>query len=264
MNSAAQLPAASVERAPALADTQEASTILAIISKAATDPNCDIDKLERLGAMYERLKAGQAQQAYSDALANLQQELPVIKERGSILDKQKNVQSTYAKWEDVNETIKPVLAKHGFSLSFRIPRNEKGIEVEGVLCHRFGHCERTSILLPADVSGNKNAVQAVASSVSYGKRYTAFALLNIASTDEDDDGQGACKQPEAKAITQGQMERFIRARELCSPKLRDKLLLDWPEPNKIPAEAFDRIMASIEGNASRYQEHLKTLQGAQQ
>lgn len=263
MSSAMPLPASSQSPA-ALTDTQEATTILAIISKASTDPNCDIDKLERLGAMYERLKAGQAQQAYSDALANLQQELPVIPKRGNITGKSGNVQSTYAKWEDVNEAIKPHLARHGFSLSFRIPRNEKGVEVEGVLSHRFGHSERTSILLPADVSGNKNAVQAVASSVSYGKRYTAFALLNITAADEDDDGQSACTQPAAKTITAVQSDRFLRVRELCSPKLREQLLNDWPEPRAIPADGFDRMMASIESNAQRYQDHLKTLQGAQQ
>ncbi len=55
------------------------------------------------------------------------------------------------------------------------------------MSHRAGHSERTSILLPADVSGNKNAVQAVASSVSYGKRYTAGALLNFTTHGEDDD-----------------------------------------------------------------------------
>ena len=40
---------------------------------------------------------------------------------------------------------------------------------------------------PAEASGNRNAVQAVASSVSYGKRYTASALLNLTSHGEDDD-----------------------------------------------------------------------------
>src|SRR5690606_4042351 len=57
----------------------------------------------------------------------------------------------------------------------------------GVLLHKAGHREETTIKLPADSSGNKNAVQAVASSVSYGKRYAAGALLNLTSHGEDDD-----------------------------------------------------------------------------
>ena len=44
------------------------------------------------------------------------------------------------------------------------------------------------MLLPADISGGKNPLQAIGSSTSYGKRYTAGALLNITSRGEDDDG----------------------------------------------------------------------------
>ncbi|MCA4965932.1 single-stranded DNA-binding protein, partial [Pseudomonas sp. Y24-6] len=33
------------------------SNIMAVISRAAADPTCDIDKLERLMAMHERMQA---------------------------------------------------------------------------------------------------------------------------------------------------------------------------------------------------------------
>ncbi|HCF4841222.1 TPA: ERF family protein, partial [Pseudomonas aeruginosa] len=138
---------------------QESATVLQVIQKAASDPSCDIEKLERLMAMHERMQARQAEQQYTEALAAMQQELPAIAERGDA-----NGRYSYALWEDINERLKPILAKHGFALTFRTPRNEKGVEVEGVLSHRGGHSERTSMLLPADTSGNKNAVQAVASS----------------------------------------------------------------------------------------------------
>ena len=160
----------------------ESATILQVIQRAAADPQCDIEKMERLMQMHERFQSRQAEQQYAEALASMQQELPSIAERGDAAKRY-----TYALWEDINEALKPILAKHGFALSFRIPRNDKGVEVEGVLSHRAGHSERTSILLPADTSGNKNAVQAVASSVSYGKRYTAGALLNFTTHGEDDD-----------------------------------------------------------------------------
>lgn len=166
--------------APSVAS--ESATILQVIQRAAADPQCDIEKMERLMQMHERFQSRQAEQQYAEALASMQQELPSIAERGDAAKRY-----TYALWEDINEALKPILAKHGFALSFRIPRNDKGVEVEGVLSHRAGHSERTSILLPADTSGNKNAVQAVASSVSYGKRYTAGALLNFTTHGEDDD-----------------------------------------------------------------------------
>jgi hypothetical protein len=48
--------------------------------------------------------------------------------------------------------------------------------------------------LPLDTSGSKNNVQAVGSSTSYGKRYTATLLLNIRTKGEDDDGHAGGDQ----------------------------------------------------------------------
>lgn len=159
----------------------ETATLLAVISRAASDPAADVEKMERLMAMYERNEARRASAEFAEALAALQTELPSIGERGNAAGRY-----TYALWEDVNAAIKPILSKHGFALSFRIDCKD-GITVTGVLSHKSGHREETSITLPADSSGNKNAVQAVASSTSYGKRYTAGALLNLTSHGEDDD-----------------------------------------------------------------------------
>lgn len=166
---------------------------MAVISRAAADPNTDVDKLERLMALYERLTAGHAKAAFTAALAAMQPLLPAIDEKGGIKNNSGVVQSTYAKWEDINDVIKPILADHGFALSFRTGLAGDGkITVTGVLSHRDGHQEETTMTLPHDSSGNKNAVQAVGSSTSYGKRYTTIALLNItsrAAADRDDDGR---------------------------------------------------------------------------
>lgn len=170
----------------------QADGLLSVIERAARDPNVDIDKMEKLLAMSERVHARNAEAAYADALAALQPSLPVISERGKILNRQSTVQSTYARWEDINEAIRPHLAEHGFSLAFRTGRADNGdVVVTGVMKHRAGHKEETTLQLPIDASGSKNAVQAIGSSTSYGKRYTAFALLNITTKGEDDDGVGA-------------------------------------------------------------------------
>ncbi|MDS1045228.1 ERF family protein [Pseudomonas aeruginosa] len=197
---------------------QESATVLQVIQKAASDPSCDIEKLERLMAMHERMQAKQAEQQYTEALAAMQQELPAIAERGDA-----DGRYSYALWEDINERLKPILAKHGFALTFRTPRNEKGVEVEGVLSHRGGHSERTSMLLPADTSGNKNAVQAVASSVSYGKRYTAGALLNYTTHGEDDDAFSAVSQQPAldQRVVIDILERIDEAKD------KDELAAIW-------------------------------------
>jgi len=179
-----------VEESPLAAP--DANAIVSMIERAALDPRVDMDKMERLLAMQERIFDRNARMAYAGALATMQPLMPVITERGGIKNRDGEIQSRYALWEDINDAIKPILAAHGFALSFRTGTTAEGkITVTGILSHREGHQEETTISLPHDSSGSKNAVQAVGSSTSYGKRYTATALLNITSRGEDDDGKAA-------------------------------------------------------------------------
>lgn len=169
-----------------------ADAYLEMIERAARDPNVDIDKIERLMLMRERMMEKHARAAYSAALAEMQPKLPIVQRRGLIKvpakDGKTGHETPYALWEDINEAIRPYLAEHGFALSFRVRKEADRIEVTGVLSHREGHSEETMLSLPMDSTGSKNNVQAIGSSVSYGKRYTAGALLNLTSRGEDDDG----------------------------------------------------------------------------
>ena len=184
------------------ATAPEPTTILNIIERASRDPNVDIDKMERLFRMKLDMEARAAKAAYLSALAEMQPKLPVITKHGVISKNEKDdrgqktgrqeAMTKYAKWEDVVEGITPILAQHGFSLSFRIAQpTADRVSVSGVLGHRDGHSEETALALPIDSTGAKNNVQGWGSSVSYGKRYTAFALLNISARGEDDDGNSA-------------------------------------------------------------------------
>lgn len=176
--------------------------MVGVIERALHDPSIDIEKLERLTALYERLQAGAAKRAYISALRIVQGKLPTINRKGRIEIKEKGtdniIQSTaYAKWEDIHDAILPVLAEGGFMLSFRVGAAQDGrITVTAVLSHDMGHQEETMMTLPFDSTGSKNNVQAIGSSASYGKRYTAQALLNLNSRGEDDDGKAAGGTPE--------------------------------------------------------------------
>lgn len=178
----------------------DSAALIQVISRAAADPNVDIDKMERLMQMHERLTDRAARSAFTAALAQMQPELPVVDRKGLITIHKKDapkvaanvIQSTpYALWEDINEAIRPLLAKYGFALSFRVKKADDRVEVTGVLSHREGHSEETMLSLPMDVTGSKNNVQAIGSSTKYGMRYTAVALLNITTRGEDDDGKAA-------------------------------------------------------------------------
>lgn len=204
----------------------EAATLMQIISRAATDPACDIEKMERLWAMHERMQSTQAEVAFASAFADMQTALPSIGERGSVTGRY-----TYALWEDINAAIKPVLSAHGFALSFRI-NTDNGVRVTGVLCHKAGHSIETTITLPVDASGNKPAVQAVASATSYGKRYTAGALLNLTSHGEDDDAFRAATDvlsDEQQATISDMLEATGSKVEAFCGIFRVKRVCDIPE-----------------------------------
>lgn len=174
----------------------ESSALISMIERAARDPNIDIDKMERLFTMHERMTASRSRMDYDAAFAALQTELPEIDKKGKITIKEKGgdkiIQSTpYALWDDTNKLIKPILAKYGFGLSFRISQTEARLTTKAVLSHVGGHREETEFSSPIDATGSKNNVQGWGSAFSYGKRYTGTAILNITTKGEDDDAKAA-------------------------------------------------------------------------
>lgn len=167
----------------------EGERLLTIIADAASNPNVDVAKMQALLEMQERIVDRGAKQAWIEAMAAMQQDLPMIARNGAVLNKSNQVQSRFSRWEDIHRIIKPILMQHGFSLTFRIGSEGQMTTVEAVLAHVRGHVESSGAMrLPLDASGGKNAVQGTGSTVSYGKRYTTIAMLNIV-TGEDDDGQ---------------------------------------------------------------------------
>ena len=164
-----------------LAPISESAQLIGMIGKLASDPDSDIDKMERLMAMRDKMLEREQIAGFNSALSVMQEQIPAIAERGT-----GHNSITYAKWEDVNAVIKPIMAKHGFALRFQV-ETEGGVTVTATLSHRNGHEIKTSMKSAADGSGSKNAIQAIGSAVSYLKRYTAGALLNLTSHGEDDD-----------------------------------------------------------------------------
>ena len=65
----AEQKALDIRPQPALpAETAEPVNLLAAIVRAASDPSVDVDKMERLMAMQERLEARQAKAAYTKGI----------------------------------------------------------------------------------------------------------------------------------------------------------------------------------------------------
>lgn len=199
-----------VERSETLpvAQAAESTTILQVIQRAAADPQCDIEKMERLMAMHERMQAKSAEQAFNAAMASMQCDIPTVGEGAQ----NAHTKNNYATLDDINVVLKPIMQRHGFAITFKVDHQASGISVTGILMHSAGHREQTTLLLPIDTGPGRNAVQAVGSSTTYGKRYVMCALLNITTGDaRDDDGVGATGQDLRDAALDDLLQRVEEA-----------------------------------------------------
>jgi len=214
--------------------------LLGMLERVALNPELPVEKLEKLLEMQIRIREIEAREAYATALAMMQPRLPNIAERGIVTGRYK-----YALWEDVVSTVTPILSAHGFSLSFRTQSDKDHVTVTGVLMHAAGHSESTTLMLPLDTSGNKPAVQALGSSTSYGKRYTAGALLNLRTGEQDNDG--APPRNTLPKITEHQAAELVALVDEVGktmPMLLKKLSLEKIED--LPAVDYESTVKMIE------------------
>lgn len=167
-------------------------SLLSVIARAASDPSVDIDKLERLLEMQERVVARDAERRFNEAMAAAQKEMPQIKRGG----KNSTTNSTYAELDAMSEAMLPIIAKHGFALSFGtdVSPLEKHYRVTCDVSHIGGHTRRYVADVPADLTGmkgtqNKTSTHAFGSTLSYGRRYLKMLIFDVATT--DDDGRAA-------------------------------------------------------------------------
>ena len=166
--------------------------MVSMIERVMFDDRADLDKLERMLAMKERMDAQNASKAYAAALSAARSEIPPIIKDATV-DFTSNKGRTHYKHETlagIAKQIDPILSKHGLSYRFRTDQGNGGVRVTCIVQHRDGHSEETSLSGAPDGSGSKNGFQAVGSAVTYLQRYTLKAALGL-SAEVDDDAQGA-------------------------------------------------------------------------
>jgi hypothetical protein len=243
--SVASSPKARKKKGTAVAVAQpqapkEAKNMLAIIADAASNPAINPENMRALLDMQKEIMADQAKRDFNAAFIALQADLShvSIRQDGKIEVRKKDSsgertgavqQATpYATFNNIMKAIRPLLVKHGFTLSFATEPMGERLLVKGLL-EGYGHERTTAFPLPAETSGSKNNVQGWGSSMSYGKRYCTIALLNIISdAPEDRDTDGHPNKPTLKPAKGGglvDVEEKPKVTEEQAIKLRE--LIEW-------------------------------------
>lgn len=158
-------------------------TPMAMLAQAI-ERGMPVETIDKLMVLGERYDATQARKAFDMAIAAAKAEIPVV-----IKNATGHNSKRYADFAAIARAVDPVISKHGLSYRFRTVQTEK-ISVTCVLSHEAGHYEENTLTAMADTSGNKNAIQAIGSTLSYLQRYSLVQALGIASS-EDDDGRAA-------------------------------------------------------------------------
>lgn len=178
------------EEAPVQSET---AAIIQVIERAALNPDIDVEKMERLLAMQERVIARQAEQAFNEAMQAAKVEMP------QVLRDAENSQtnSRYARLETVAKAVDPVITRHGFVPSFGtdVSQMEGHYRVTCALSHIGGHTRNYHVDVPSDGVGmkgtpNKTQTHAFGSTLSYGRRYLKLLIFDIATTDDDGNAAG--------------------------------------------------------------------------
>ena len=194
----------------------ESVSVLQIIERAARDPSVDIDKMERLMQMHERMLAKQAEAAFNDALTACQREL------GTIAADATNPQtrSKYATYAKLDKALRPIYTRHGISISYGTEDTAKPDTVR-VIAHvsRGGYTRVYRADMPADGKGAKGGdvmtkTHATGAAMSYGARYLLKGIFNISIGEEDTDGNGAA----IRALAEGVKADFLAAIEALADK----------------------------------------------
>lgn len=197
------------DQLPAVATQSDAGALMQIIQRAATDKTFDVAKLEKLLEVRERWEAAEARKAFVAALNAFKASPPTVSKNKQVrfTTDRGTTEYRHATLDNVCEAIGEALSKHGLSHRWEVTQDKDAIRVACVLTHVLGHSERVSLEAMPDKSGSKNGIQAVGSTVTYLQRYTLLSVTGMATTDQDDDGQGHRREV-LEAIARAMIEKF--------------------------------------------------------
>lgn len=227
----------------------------------AINKDADIEKLEKLMALKERWDQDQAKKAFYQAVANFQSEMPLIHKSKTASFATKNgghMTYNYASIDDIVKAVNPVLHRHGLSYRFEQTLIQGVVSVSCILTHALGHCESCTMTGGLDQSGNKNALQQIASSTTYLKKYTLTNVLGVATSDDDIDGFQPC-EPSAS-----------REQNTSQPALPDyyeqddfnRMLPNWLKAIQSGKKTPDTLITFVESKGRKLTEEQKArIQG---
>jgi hypothetical protein len=220
-----------MSKAQAVAISTAPTTTLIDLLRAAVDKGADVATLERLAKLYESAETAQKKAEFNSALADAKREIkPIIKDRavGSMY--------RYETFAAIAEAVDPVLSEFGLFYTFPDGVGVLDPQLVTVCCrlsHRNGYSVEATRSAKPDVGQNRNAVQAMGSTITYLQRYTLKAVLGLAVTQDTDARQRFADRPEIREPS-GSEANPEPAAKVTQPTTPDWLQIISGPPVAIP------------------------------
>ena len=172
----------------------------------------------------------------------------------------KGARSKYAPLDEVLETLRPILVKHGLT-STALPF----VEGDAMLLRRLliHAASDTRIECVYPVSHIAKPPQEIGSALTYARRYSLLAICDVHPTDEDDDGERAGKgQP---AGVKAKSAHALRKEEVWPPLIKALKLVEtrtefeaWEEANAELVRQFPEAWREqLDEEIEKHREWLK-------
>lgn len=210
-----------------------------------------IDKIE---GVYLRRKKDEAEEAFNTAMNEAQKAMEQIPAESL----NPHTRSHYAKYAAVDKVIRPIYTDYGFALIFRQGEGAPPdcIRLICRVSHSKGHVEHPFLDLPVDGKGAQGKdvmtkTHATGSGVSYGKRYLAGMIFNLAFTEDDNDGNAV-----VGTVTEAQVKELRKLFDKLSlarqRKALEYLKLEIPESEplgtaleNLPARGYNNAIKAL-------------------
>lgn len=216
----------------------------------AVEKGAGVEELKAIMELQERYERNEARKAYHVAMAAFKADPPKIDKDAHVEYSTSKGKTDYkhATLANVTGKINATLSVHGLSAAWQTDQDEKGIAVTCKITHVLGHSESTTLKSGADTSGGKNNIQGIGSTVTYLQRYTILSLTGLATSEQDDDGQGA----EAEYITESQLvtiNEYFDSLKVDVPKFKKYMGVD--DIGKILAKDYNKAINALKAKEQK-------------
>lgn len=189
----------------------------------------DLAMAREMMQLQREWQADVARRAYTTSLIALKSILPTVIRRDKKVDFG-NTTYTHTSLACVMDAVTEPLHRHGFSLAWTPATTSNGVSVTCRITHVDGHFEECTLSGPPDTKGSKSPVQGVMSTITMLERYTALAILGIATADmKEPEPEGTNENtidPERNLAAVSKLAKFGKTREDAENFLT-KSVKDW-------------------------------------